>query len=127
MAGRVEHLALRYLRGRVALFDERVADGWVRDGHGDLLADDIFCLDDGPRILDCIEFDDRLRYGDVLADVAFLAMDLERLDRAGPRTAVSRRYREFSAGTMAGVTRAPLHRLPGARAGQGRLPALRTG
>jgi len=51
----------------------------VRDGHGDLLAEDIFLLDDGLRVLDCIEFNDRLRHGDVLADVAFLAMDLERL------------------------------------------------
>ena len=45
--------------------------------HGDLLADDIFLLDDGPRVLDCLEFDDSLRLDDVLADVAFLAMDLE--------------------------------------------------
>jgi hypothetical protein len=29
------------------------------DGHGDLLADDICCLEDGPRILDCLDFDDR--------------------------------------------------------------------
>src|SRR3990172_4478560 len=72
-------LGRRYLDGRHALFEARRDAGLVRDGPGDLLADDIFCLSDGPRILDCIEFDDRLRYGDVLADVAFLAMDLERL------------------------------------------------
>lgn len=35
--------------------------------------------DDGPRVLDCLEFDDRLRHGDGLADAAFLAMDLARL------------------------------------------------
>ena len=64
------------------LFDERMARGNVRDAHGDLTADDIFCLDDGPRILDCLAFDERLRISDVLADIAFLAMDLERL--AGP-------------------------------------------
>lgn len=52
---------------------------WVVPGS--FMADDIFCLPDGPRILDCVEFDDRLRYGDVLGDVAFLAMDLERLGR----------------------------------------------
>lgn len=73
--------ARRYLAGRQPLFDERIAGGRARDGHGDLLADDIFCLDDGPRVLDCLEFDDRLRHGDVLEDVAFLAMDLERLGR----------------------------------------------
>ena len=48
-------------------------------GHGDLLAGDIFCLDDGPRILDCLDFDDRLRWLDGLDDAACLAMDLEHL------------------------------------------------
>lgn len=74
-------LAERYLAGRHPLIDRRIADGRACDGHGDLLADDVFCLDDGPRVLDCLEFDDRLRYEDALADVAFLAMDLERLGR----------------------------------------------
>lgn len=76
---RTTSLAERYLDGRSPLFAQRIAEGKIRDGHGDVLADDIFCLPDGPRILDCIEFDDHLRYGDVLGDVAFLAMDLERL------------------------------------------------
>jgi aminoglycoside phosphotransferase family enzyme len=75
----VHGLACRYLDGRQPLFDARIAHHRAVDGHGDLLADDIFLLDDGPRILDCIEFDDDLRLGDGLADVAFLAMDLERL------------------------------------------------
>ena len=68
----------------------------VRDGHGDLLADDIFCLDDGPRILDCLAFAEALRVGDVLLDIAFLAMDVERL--AGPDAAETllREYQELS-------------------------------
>ena len=78
---RVDELAQRYVETNAPRFDERVRQGRVVDGHGDLLADDIFCLDDGPRILDCLEFDPQLRYGDALADVAFLAMDLERLGR----------------------------------------------
>ena len=48
------------------LLEERIARGRIVDGHGDLLADDIFCLDDGPRILDGLEFDERLRWGDVV-------------------------------------------------------------
>jgi hypothetical protein len=83
IAGRIAGLARAYLAGREPLFQRRVAEGRVRDGHGDLLADDVFCLDDGPRILDCLEFDDRLRYVDVLDDASFLAMDLERL--GGPQ------------------------------------------
>ena len=89
----------RYLDGRAPLFAERIALGKVCDGHGDLLADDIFCLDDGPRILDCLEFDDALRYGDVLADVAFLAMDLERLGAPDLASRFLGWYREFSAET----------------------------
>jgi len=72
----------RYLGGRDPLFSARIAADQICDGHGDLQAEDIYCLDDGPRILDCLEFDDHLRCGDVAADVAFLAMDLERLGNA---------------------------------------------
>ena len=93
---RIVDLARRYLDGRAELFDQRVADGHVRDGHGDLLADDIFCLDDGPRILDCLAFRDDLRIGDVLSDVGFLAMDLHRLAGPEPATTLLRYYGEFS-------------------------------
>lgn len=92
----VDGLAQRYLAGRRPLFERRVAERRACDGHGDLLTDDIFCLDDGPRVLDCLEFDDRLRYGDVLADVAFLAMDLERLGRPDLAQRFLDRYREVS-------------------------------
>ncbi len=86
-------LVRRYLAGRAPLFTARVAAGHARDGHGDLLADDVFCLADGPRVLDCLEFDDVLRFGDVLADVAFLAMDLERLGRPDLGDRFLREYR----------------------------------
>ena len=91
--GRIAGGAHAYVAGRAALFEQRIADGRMRDGHGDLLADDVFCLDDGPRFLDCLEFDDRLRFGDVLADVAFLAMDLERVGRRDLSERLLERYR----------------------------------
>ena len=75
----IDWLAGRFIAGRAPLFQERIRAGRVVDGHGDLLADDIFCLEDGVRILDCLEFDDRLRWLDGLDDASFLAMDLERL------------------------------------------------
>ncbi|WP_219941311.1 AAA family ATPase [Iamia sp. SCSIO 61187] len=96
---RVEELAEQYLAGRGALLARRIADGWVRDGHGDLMADDIYLLPDGPRILDCLEFSPRLRIADVVADVAFLAMDLERLGRPDLARRFLHLYREMSAGT----------------------------
>jgi uncharacterized protein len=88
--------AHRYIAGRHELFEQRIAGGRIRDGHGDLLADDVFCLDDGPRFLDCLEFDDALRFGDVVADIGFLAMDLERLGRADLAHRLLDRYRVAS-------------------------------
>ncbi|MFI6778153.1 AAA family ATPase [Nocardia sp. NPDC050412] len=74
---RIDRLAMRYIDGREPLLNNRIADGHIVDGHGDLQAEDIFELADGFRILDCLDFDDRLRYVDRLDDLAFLAMDLE--------------------------------------------------
>lgn len=92
----VDRLAQRYLAGRSPLFERRVAEGRACDGHGDLLADDVFCLPDGPRVLDCLEFDTALRLGDGLADVAFLAMDLERLGHAELADRFLSAYREHA-------------------------------
>lgn len=92
----IDALATRYLSGRGPLFEQRIGEGRALDGHGDLLADDIFLLDDGPRVLDCIEFDDRLRLGDSLADVAFLAMDIERLGRPDLAERFLAAYREHA-------------------------------
>lgn len=84
---RVKALAQIYLQGRRPLFDQRITDGFVRDGHGDLIADDVFCLEDeAPQIIDCLAFNDDWRIGDVLLDIAFLVMDIHRV--AGPDKAL---------------------------------------
>ena len=57
-------------------FERRRAAGKIRDCHGDLYSANI-CLTDPVSIFDCIEFNERFRYSDVAADVAFLAMDLD--------------------------------------------------
>ena len=92
----IRALASRFIEGRAALFDARIAAGRVCDGHGDLQAEDVFCMEDGVRILDCVEFSDELRYGDVCADVAFLAMDLERLGRPSAAEQFLGVYRELA-------------------------------
>lgn len=76
-----ERLAMQFLSGREPLFAARIAAHRIVDGHGDLLSQDIFCTDEGPMLLDCLEFDDGLRYVDGIDDAAFLAMDLEFLGR----------------------------------------------
>jgi aminoglycoside phosphotransferase family enzyme/predicted kinase len=64
-----------------ALIDDRAARGIPRDTHGDLRLDHIYWFPerDPPYnwvIVDCIEFDQRYRYADPIADIAFLAMEL---------------------------------------------------
>src|SRR5262245_21527713 len=61
-------------------FAARVAAGRVRDCHGDLQAQHVCCTEP-IQIFDCIEFNHRFRYGDVAGEIAFLAMDLDRLGR----------------------------------------------
>jgi aminoglycoside phosphotransferase family enzyme/predicted kinase len=70
-----------FIKKNATLFQKRIADGRVRDCHGDLHAAHI-CFADGICIYDCIEFNDRFRYSDVAAEVAFLAMDLDHYGRA---------------------------------------------
>jgi aminoglycoside phosphotransferase family enzyme/predicted kinase len=61
---------------RADLFERRIADGRTRESHGDLHLRNIF-FEDPPMIFDCIEFNERLRCGDIAVDIAFLAMDLD--------------------------------------------------
>jgi hypothetical protein len=73
------------------VFERRAREGRIRDGHGDLHAANIF-LDDGIHVIDCIEFNDRLRCGDVAEDIAFLAMDLDHFGRRDLSDALIREY-----------------------------------
>ncbi|MCF8055596.1 MAG: hypothetical protein K9K37_03035 [Desulfocapsa sp.] len=57
-------------------FQARIDGGKIRDCHGDMHSANI-CLTEPVSIFDCIEFNERFRYTDVAADVAFLAMDLD--------------------------------------------------
>ena len=79
-----------FIKGNAGLFEKRVKEGRIRDCHGDLHAAHI-CFTDDTRlpshggqvcIYDCIEFNDRFRYGDVASELAFLAMDLDRYQQA---------------------------------------------
>jgi len=61
-----------------AMLRSRIAEHRIRDGHGDLHAGNVAVTPQGLVIYDCIEFSDRLRCGDVAAEIAFLAMDMDR-------------------------------------------------
>ncbi len=65
-----------FYESREALFRERIREGRIRDCHGDLHMEHV-CLTPDLEIIDCIEFNDRFRYSDTIADIAFLLMDLD--------------------------------------------------
>ena len=70
-----------FIEKSIPLFNKRIAEGRIRDCHGDLHAAHI-CFTASICIYDCIEFNDRFRYCDVASEVAFLAMDLDHYGRA---------------------------------------------
>ena len=65
-----------FLEEQRPLLERRQEDGKIRDCHGDLHSGQIF-LAEKVYVLDCIEFNERFRYIDIVNDLAFLAMDLE--------------------------------------------------
>lgn len=62
---------------RMPWWQRRLADGFVREGHGDLHLGNVVQLPEGPTAFDCIEFDPALRWIDTMNDLAFLTMDLQ--------------------------------------------------
>ena len=60
--------------------DQRNQKGFVIDGHGDLHTRNIF-MSNPPVVFDCIEFSDDFRKLDILSEIAFLCMDLERFGK----------------------------------------------
>jgi len=84
-----------FLRAQDTLLRRRVARGRICDGHGDLHAEHVCCVEPQPLIFDCIEFNPAFRYRDVAAEVAFLAMDLTCLGHA---ELAARLVKTYSAG-----------------------------
>lgn len=65
-----------FLNENIDIFAKRVSGGHIRDCDGDIHLENI-CLTDQVYIFDCIEFNNRFRYSDTAADIAFFLMDLD--------------------------------------------------
>ena len=78
---RIQHAVQSFMAQRTVWFTQRVQDSRIRDCHGDLRVEHIYWEAEPGRlqIIDCIEFNEAFRYIDVVSEVAFLAMDLDRL------------------------------------------------
>jgi aminoglycoside phosphotransferase family enzyme/predicted kinase len=65
-----------FLSSKKGEFNKRVQKGFIKDCHGDIHSEHI-SISDGIQVYDCIEFNERFRYSDIVADSAFLSMDLD--------------------------------------------------
>lgn len=82
MLDKVEQWSASEFAALRELLSVRRAAGWVRECHGDLHLGNIVVLEGQPLLFDAIEFNPALRWIDVMADVAFLVMDLQARGRA---------------------------------------------
>lgn len=71
----------REYAANLELFELRRRGGLIRECHGDLHLGNIVLLHGVPVPFDGIEFDPRLRWIDVMSEVAFVVMDLMHRDR----------------------------------------------
>lgn len=92
----LERFVHRFAELRWGLLNRRALGGHVCEGHGDLRCEHVSLADNTVRIIDCVEFNESLRYVDVASDVAFLAMDLDRLGAAELSDEFVAAYREAS-------------------------------
>jgi len=84
-----------FMKRNVPFFEKRMAEGRVRDCHGDIHSGNIF-VTDRIYIFDAIEFNERFRYSDVASDIAFLAMDLDFKERTDLSNFFVERYVKYS-------------------------------
>ncbi|HEY0847123.1 MAG TPA: AAA family ATPase [Noviherbaspirillum sp.] len=77
-------------------FLARRTQGRIRECHGDLHCGNILTIDHRVEAFDCIEFNDRLRWIDVMNDIAFACMDLRFRQRADLAASFLNRYLELS-------------------------------
>ncbi|WP_019498148.1 AAA family ATPase [Pseudanabaena sp. PCC 6802] len=90
------------------LFADRVAQGKVKECHGDVHLKNICLYQRKVQIFDCIEFNEPFRNSDTLYDAAFLLMDLQYRDRRDLANVFLNTYLEQT-GDYDGVPLLPLY------------------
>jgi predicted kinase len=75
---RLHSSQLQMLEFEVDAFDDRVREGRIVEGHGDLRPEHVY-FDPMPLIIDCIEFNRQIRQLDVLDELCFFEMECDRL------------------------------------------------
>ncbi len=74
----IKDKTIKFLDSNRDIFNKRFDDGFIKNGHGDLRLEHIYFNDDNSiGLIDCIEFNRRFRYIDVISEAAFLSMELD--------------------------------------------------
>ncbi len=74
----IQNATLSFLKDNVDVINSRFEQGLYKNGHGDLRLEHIYFGADGNiGLIDCIEFNKRFRYNDVIAEAAFLSMEMD--------------------------------------------------
>ncbi|HXN06899.1 MAG TPA: phosphotransferase, partial [Nitrospiria bacterium] len=84
--------------------------GFIRECHGDLHLANMVLIDNKIVVFDCLEFNENLRFIDVMSDMAFLLMDLEEKGKASLSARFLNAYLERS-GDYEGITILRLYRV----------------
>ncbi len=92
---RVVAAQLAILGRQPELFERRASEGRIVEGHGDLRPEHV-CLESEPVIIDCLEFNREFRILDAADEIAFLAMECERLGGHAESKAIIEAYRKLS-------------------------------
>jgi len=82
-----------FLERERPLLEERVREGRIVEGHGDLRPEHVH-LGPPPAVIDCIEFNLDFRTLDAVDDLVFLALECERLGAPEVGGVLLRAYRE---------------------------------
>jgi uncharacterized protein len=91
---RIDRAQRRFLARRSDLLTARIRHRRIVDGHGDLRPEHI-CIDDKVRIIDCLEFNPRLRVVDPFDEIAYLSLECERLGAAWVGATIERRMKRM--------------------------------
>jgi aminoglycoside phosphotransferase family enzyme/predicted kinase len=87
----IKKQTMKFLEENKELFERRLKDGYVVDGHGDLRLEHIYMDGDEFGLIDCIEFNQRFRFNDIVSEIGFLSMEVDQMGRT-----------EFSDGLLEG-------------------------
>jgi uncharacterized protein len=67
----------KFIKQNKKIFDQRIKEKKIKDCHGDLHKGNIFVAPEKIYVFDCIDFNERFRYQDIISEIAYFAMEMD--------------------------------------------------